>query len=220
VVVLVLVLDLPLLLPPPEGKSQAIPSTEGANARGLACASPARIAQEEAMSSLQGTFHRITLGARSGVAAGAPLAALTEVWTKLAPASVRTHIPFADLLRVVETKLHAKNDDAELQPAPVVSPATLSAVGGAAYALVARHLPGPALVRGAAFGLIVLGASAATRVPGLRLFPALGHVSRFDWLNVLGHVVWGAALGSLVEAGEESGAHEGAADDAQTLTVT
>jgi putative membrane protein len=71
---------------------------------------------------------------------------------------------------------------------------------GTLYAPISRLIPGPPIVRGIAYGLLVWAISYLGLLPALGLLsPATEHPARRNILMIVAHVVWGAVLGLVVK---------------------
>jgi putative membrane protein len=77
------------------------------------------------------------------------------------------------------------------------------AAAGSLYAPLARLLPGPALLRGALFGLFVWTGSYLGLLPALGILPpATRHPPHRNALMIGAHLVWGGALALLAAQAE------------------
>lgn len=84
-------------------------------------------------------------------------------------------------------------------PATAIAHLGFGAMGGALYAMLAGRLPGPRLVRGVAFGAVLMGVNYEGWVPAAGIVSPL---HRPPWGRsvsiVASHLVYGALLGKLV----------------------
>jgi hypothetical protein len=93
---------------------------------------------------------------------------------------------------------HQQSERAE-NAASTVAHLAYGAGNGAVFALAAPRLPGPPLVRGLTFAAALLVVSYEGWVPAARILPRLqAQTSGGRWTLVVGHAVYGAALGGLV----------------------
>jgi uncharacterized membrane protein YagU involved in acid resistance len=81
-------------------------------------------------------------------------------------------------------------------------------VMGALYSLFVGKVPGPALLKGMAFGLVVWAGSYLVLLPALGILrSATHHPLRRNVLMISAHIIWGAVLGWTVQALTKSTTH-------------
>lgn len=74
-------------------------------------------------------------------------------------------------------------------------------VMGALYSLLVGKVPGPSLLKGMAFGLLVWAGSYLVLLPALGILrSAAHHPLRRNALMIAAHIVWGVFLGLIVQA--------------------
>jgi uncharacterized membrane protein YagU involved in acid resistance len=144
----------------------------------------------------------LVIGALAGLAATIPMTLFMRQMHQQLPATERYPLPPSEIVGVLTE--HAGLADQITQPEHVAL-TTLAHFGygaatGALYAPLARALKPPAVAGGAAFGLGVWGASYLGLLPALGVLrPATEHPARRNALMIGAHVVWGVALGLMVE---------------------
>ncbi len=82
---------------------------------------------------------------------------------------------------------------------------TIGVILAIGYALVSRHLPGPAAVRGALYGLapFLLAQVAVMPLMGMPFFSGFGVMAVG---SLIGHLVYGGVVGGIYGTGAEHGA--------------
>lgn len=73
-------------------------------------------------------------------------------------------------------------------------------VMGAFYSLVAGKVPGPSVLKGVVFGLLVWAGSYLLLLPALGILrSAIHHPLRRNTLMIAAHIIWGGVLAMIVE---------------------
>ncbi|MGQ7791772.1 hypothetical protein ACUN0C_05110 [Faunimonas sp. B44] len=137
------------------------------------------------------------LGGLAGIAATAAMTvAMRRLWREL-PARERYPLPPREITeRLVDERLPGRRSEATLRHATVAAHFGFGAATGALFPLL-FSTRSPAA--GAAYGVLVWGASYFGWVPGLRILkPASTHPARRNALMIVAHVVWGAAVASVI----------------------
>ena len=143
-------------------------------------------------------------GALAGFTATVPMTLAMEGMHRGLPAPERYPLPPRDVALAAAERAGAGDDLDEAQRLDLTL-ATHFAIGtgsGAAYACLARPLPLPPVVKGAAFGLALWGAAYLGVLPALGILrPATEHPPRRTGLMIAAHLVWGTVTGLLTEHG-------------------
>ncbi|HEV2764091.1 MAG TPA: DUF1440 domain-containing protein [Pyrinomonadaceae bacterium] len=144
-------------------------------------------------------------GALAGLAATAPMTA-AMVWMHrrlpedeqypLPPRQVTMNV--AEATGVVEQE--DELDESEKKSLTLAAHFAYGAAAGALYGPLARAVPLPPVVSGAAYGLAVWAGSYLGWLPAAGLLsPATEHPARRNALMIAAHLVWGAAVGLMEE---------------------
>lgn len=157
----------------------------------------------------------LAIGAAVGVAATAPMTLAMELMHRSLPRHERHPLPPREITERVAAWAGVRHRLGESERAGLALAAHFGygAAAGAAYAPLARGLPLPPAVEGAAYGLAVWAGSYLGLLPTLGIMsPATRHPRRRNALMIAAHLVWGAALGVVVDQLEQA-RHTGGADD-------
>lgn len=142
----------------------------------------------------------ILAGAVSGLAATGPMTIAMETMFPQLPVLQRYPLPPRGITMRVAEQAGIKHELNEPQRLALTLAGHFGygAAMGGIYAAVQRHLPGP--LGGAAFGLGVWAVSYLAMLPAARLYPNAAHAPpERNLLMIAGHLVWGAALGALMD---------------------
>lgn len=142
----------------------------------------------------------ILAGAVSGLAATAPMTVAMEAMFPELPLLQRYPLPPRGITMNVADSLGIKQEmnESQRKALTLASHFGYGAAMGSMYAAVQRHLPGP--LGGAAFGLGVWAANYLAMLPAARLYPHAAHSPpERNLLMIAGHLIWGAALGALMD---------------------
>ncbi len=114
------------------------------------------------------------------------------------PAKEQKALPPAQLTEELSRKTGiSDNMTRETQSqATLISHYGYGATCGVLYAMLASHIPGPALLKGSLLGIGVWAASYYGLIPGLGLKPSADRLSKErNAMMFAAHIVWGASLG-------------------------
>jgi hypothetical protein len=144
----------------------------------------------------------LMIGAVSGFAATAPMTIFMELMHKRLPPDEQYPLPPGEIESDVTEKAGVSEqlDRHEHTALTMASHFAYGTAAGAVYAPLAGGLHPNPLVGGIAFGLAVWGASYMGLLPALGILkPASEHPPRRTALMIAAHVIWGSALGVLVD---------------------
>jgi hypothetical protein len=145
---------------------------------------------------------RLCGGALAGAAATAPMTAVMAAWNQALPEGQQERLPPRQITRNAAW-LAGVNDLSEPAKEGLTAAAHFGygAAAGAAFALIAPHLPAPPVLSGVGYGLAVWAAGYLGWLPATGLHRgALNEPTGRNAMNIASHVVYGAALGLLTEA--------------------
>ena len=143
--------------------------------------------------------------ARGGVAgflATLPMTLAMEGMHALLPWWERYPLPPREITEEVEevAGLRGSLDEPQQVAVTLVNHFAYGAGAGAIYGALARGVPAPPALKGAAFGLGVWSVSYLGLMPALGvLSPATEHPGRRNALMIAAHLVWGSATGLLFD---------------------
>lgn len=147
-------------------------------------------------------------GALAGFVATFPMSAVMLTARELLPPHEQYPLPPSQIVSEVADKTGVEEVEAgpDHSLATTVAHFAYGAAAGALYAaLPHRIFPSPTL-NGTAFGLAVWTGSYLGLLPALGILrPATEHPARRNALMIAAHVVWGSALGVLVDSFEKNG---------------
>ena len=147
-------------------------------------------------------MNKFLAGSLAGLVATAPMTASMLLMHRHLPWRERYPLPPRQITEEVAEHVGIEDqlNEPSLSAATVAGHFGYGAVAGAIYPLGAPKLPGHPVLRGVLFGLAVWTGSYLGWLPvtGI-LSSATGHPARRNALMIAAHVVWGAALGALVE---------------------
>jgi hypothetical protein len=142
-------------------------------------------------------------GAMAGLVATAPMTAVMLVLHYLLPAPERYPLePYRITRRMARrARLSGVLDNKEkLVAATAAAHFSYGAAAGAPFPALLSRLPLPPVLAGALYGLMVWTGSYLGLVPALGILsPATHHPGRRNILMIVAHLVWGSALGWLVQ---------------------
>jgi uncharacterized membrane protein YagU involved in acid resistance len=144
----------------------------------------------------------LAAGAVAGFVATVPMTLFMEALHQRLPAHERYPLPPSEIVEKLTADVGAREqvDAPEHIALTLLAHFGYGAATGAVYAPLARALHPPPLLSGVTFGLAVWGASYLGLLPALGILrPATTHPARRNALMIGAHVVWGAALGLLME---------------------
>jgi hypothetical protein len=148
----------------------------------------------------------VAVGALAGLAATVPMTAVMAGIHRLLPRYERYPLePYRVTTRLARRAgVSGRLSRRQREAAATVAHFGYGAAAGAAFVPLAARLPVPLALAGAVFGLLVWAASYAGWLPALGvLTPPDKQPRRRNALLVIAHVVWGAAMGWLVESQTE-----------------
>jgi uncharacterized membrane protein YagU involved in acid resistance len=144
----------------------------------------------------------LAAGAVAGFVATAPMTIVMQALHEQLPQRERYPLPPSEIVNHLadEAGVGEQIDQPEHVALTLLAHFGYGAATGAVYAPLARELRPPALLGGVGFGLAVWGVSYLGLLPALGILrPATEHPARRNGLMIGAHIVWGAALGLLVE---------------------
>jgi uncharacterized membrane protein YagU involved in acid resistance len=142
-------------------------------------------------------------GAAAGFAATAPMTAAMIVMHRLLPWHQRYPLPPRKVtMNVLDTvQVKHKLDGPQRTAATLAAHFGYGTAMGAIYAAFADKVPLPRAASGIGWGLAVWAGSYLGLLPALDLHePATRHPRQRNGLMIAAHVVWGAALGLMIDA--------------------
>jgi uncharacterized membrane protein YagU involved in acid resistance len=156
------------------------------------------------------TISNLAIGALAGLAATVPMTKVMKIGYGLLPRREQYPLPPSEIVEKVSDDAGVRDDldRSEHVALTYASHFGYGAATGALYAPIAANYDGPALIKGAAYGLAVWVVSYLGILPGLGILrPATEHPARRNALMITAHLVWGSALGApldLAARGEDS----------------
>jgi uncharacterized membrane protein YagU involved in acid resistance len=144
----------------------------------------------------------LTVGALAGLTATVPMTLFMQQMHRKLPAHERYPLPPSE---IVEELTDQAGVDEQINASEHIALTMLAHFGygaatGALYAPLAQAYRPPALLGGTVFGLGVWSASYLGLLPALGILrPATEHPTRRNALMIGAHIVWGMALGLVVE---------------------
>jgi uncharacterized membrane protein YagU involved in acid resistance len=161
------------------------------------------VEQEETMSDQKTSFSAaLVIGALAGLAATVPMTLVMQQMHQQLPARERYPLPPSEIVEELTDQAGVEDqiDQSEHMALTLLAHFGYGAATGALYAPLAHAFHPPAMLGGAAFGLVVWGTSYLGLLPALGILrPATEHPARRNALMIGAHVVWGATLGLVVE---------------------
>jgi uncharacterized membrane protein YagU involved in acid resistance len=154
---------------------------------------------EEQRTSISATF---AAGGLAGLVATLPMTLFMQRMHQQLPARERYPLPPSEIVEQLADRAGISNqiDQDEHIVLTLLAHFGYGAAAGALYAPLARGFHPPATLGGVAFGLAVWSTSYLGLLPVLGLLrPATEHPPRRNALMIGAHVIWGLALGLLVE---------------------
>jgi uncharacterized membrane protein YagU involved in acid resistance len=144
----------------------------------------------------------LAVGALAGLAATAPMTLFMQHMYQQLPARERYPLPPSEIVEELTEQAGVDDqiDQSEHVALTLLAHFGYGAATGALYAPLAHAFHPPTMLDGAAFGLGVWSASYLGLLPALGILrPATEHPARRNALMIGAHVVWGVALGLIVE---------------------
>lgn len=157
-------------------------------------------------------MNEMTTGALAGFAATVPMTWAMEVLHRRLPDHERHPLPPREITERVAAEAGVADDLSETEHVGLALAGHFGygTVAGALYGPVARHLPLPPVAAGMAYGLAVWAGSYLGLLPALGIMsPATRHPPRRTGVMIAAHLVWGAALGVLVDSRENTSQADG-----------
>ena len=151
------------------------------------------------------------LGSVAGCVATVPMTWAMDAMHRQLPPEERYPLPPRQVtMRVAEeTGVKEDLDEEERLGLTLLAHFGMGTAAGAAYGLIGRHIPLPAPLAGAAFGLAVWAGNYLGLLPALGLLrPATEHPIRRTGLMIAAHLVWGIATGVVTESWAGNGQPE------------
>lgn len=145
-------------------------------------------------------------GAVAGLIATVPMSIVMLGLHRLLPMYERYPVePYRITTRMARrVGLTRRMTHTEREVAATVAHFSYGAAAGAVFVPWAVRLPVPLALTGIVFGLFVWTASYMGLLPAIGILsPAQKHPARRNALMIAAHVVWGAALGWLVQLGQD-----------------
>ena len=144
----------------------------------------------------------LVIGALAGLAATAPMTLFMQQMHQQLPARERYPLLPSEIVEELteQAGIDDQIDQSEHLALTLLAHFGYGAANGALYAPLAQAFHPPALLGGSVFGLGVWRASYLGLLPALGILrPATEHPARRNALMIGAHVVWGVALGLIVE---------------------
>ncbi|HYP52071.1 MAG TPA: DUF1440 domain-containing protein [Pyrinomonadaceae bacterium] len=149
-------------------------------------------------------MRRLLVGSLAGLAATVPMTAAMVWMHRRLPEDEQYPLPprrvtmnVAEAAGVVEEEEQLR--ESEKRAMTLAAHFAYGAGAGALYGPLARQVPLPPVVSGAAYGLAVWAGSYLGWLPAAGLLaPATEHPARRTALMIAAHLVWGASAGALV----------------------
>jgi uncharacterized membrane protein YagU involved in acid resistance len=141
-------------------------------------------------------------GVIAGLTATAPMTLTMEAMHRRLPPTQRYPLPPRRIAMEVAEGLGVERrlDESERIALAMALHFAYGAACGGVYGAIAKRLPLPPTVKGAAFGLAVWAASYAGWLPATGVFPpARTQPRRRNTLMIVAHLVWGASAGLLTD---------------------
>lgn len=139
-------------------------------------------------------------GAIAGAAATVPMTATIELLNRSLPATRQNVLPPRQITEEVADRADVKRKASEqgLDVATMINHFGFGAAAGLPYAPIAQRLELPSVVTGIGYGLIVWAGAYAGVLPALELQRKPQHrPASLNGTMIVGHIVWGAALGLI-----------------------
>jgi uncharacterized membrane protein YagU involved in acid resistance len=161
------------------------------------------IEQEEAMNDQRRSgVSTLAIGALAGMAATVPMTLCMQQLHQELPVRERYPLPPSEIVEELTERagIDDQIDQSEHIALTLLAHFGYGAATGVLYAPLALAFRPPAALGGAAFGLGVWSVSYLGLLPALGLLrPATQHPPRRNTLMIGAHIVWGVALGLIVE---------------------
>ena len=139
-------------------------------------------------------------GLLAGFLATAPMTVFMMLLYRRLPRREKYPLPPREITMELAGKAGGKMDENERTGLTLAAHFSYGTVMGSLYSLAAARLPGPFMVKGIVFGLLVWAGSYLVVLPALGvLSSAKEHPLRRNALMISAHAVWGAVLGLIVE---------------------
>lgn len=148
----------------------------------------------------------VVAGMLAGFAATVPMTAAMVWLHRRLPHHERYPLPPHQITQEVAEKagIALALDEGETRGRALANHFAYGAAAGAIYGPLEAHISAPPLVKGACFGLLVWTGSYLGWLPAAEILtPATQHPPRRNALMIAAHIVWGGALGRLVERATE-----------------
>lgn len=146
------------------------------------------------------TLERALVGAVGGLIATVPMTIFMEMTHERLPAAEQYPLPPREITDVATNRAGVADqlDETEATALAYAAHFGMGAAAGTIYAEFASLLPGPALVKGISYGLVVWAGNYLGILPALDILqPATQHPARRNELMIAAHIIWGAALGVM-----------------------
>jgi len=147
-------------------------------------------------------MNEVLLGSVAGCIATAPMTLAMELMHRRLPPPERYPLPPRQVTMRAAEKAGIKEhlDEEERLGLTLLAHFGMGTAMGAFYGPLARHIPLPGPLSGAAFGLGVWAGNYLGLLPALGLLrPATEHPPRRTGLMIAAHFVWGSAAGLLMD---------------------
>lgn len=141
-------------------------------------------------------------GLLAGFIATAPMTAFMVLLYRRLPKREKYPLPPREITMELAGKagVEHKIDETERTGLTLAAHFAYGTMMGMLYAVLVAGLPGPSLLKGIAFGVMVWAGSYLVVLPALGILrSATEHPLRRNALMISAHIVWGAVLGPMVE---------------------
>ena len=147
---------------------------------------------------------RLMVGALAGFVATVPMTAvMLTLHRRALPAHQRYPLPPRRITMRAAGKAHLRHrmDATDRTAATYLAHFGYGTAAGAVYGALAPRVPGPPVIKGTTYGMLVWAGSYLGLLPALGLHrPATREPDERNALMILAHVVWGATLGVLSDS--------------------
>lgn len=145
---------------------------------------------------------KFLVGSLAGFIATAPMTIVAVALHRRLPKSERYPLPPREITMKIAEEAGIKESLSESRRVGMTLAAhfAFGAAAGALYGPLAQKTSLPPVLKGAAYGLAVWGASYLGWLPALRILrPATEHPARRNALMIAAHVVWGSVTGIITD---------------------
>lgn len=147
----------------------------------------------------------LAIGVASGLAASGPMTLMMEAAHSALPRSESHPLPPRHISEKLTRSVGLQLSERQSFALAILSHFAYGGAAGAVYAPLARRTRVQPIIGGVTFGLCLWGASYLGGLPAVGLYPSPAKDSaKRTALMVGAHIIWGAALGLLVDSLQKS----------------